>query len=95
MEVPNLTVSQHKCLDAPRVGLSFHVLAKRYPSLIGDNRFIDRYLLGQCEDHFECGADVIQEGLDFPPLCGAVCLPRAELKSERSGLERRMEQKVG
>ena len=72
VEVPSLTVCQHERLDAPRVGLSFHVLAKGYPPLIGDDRLINRYLLGLCESCFKCRADAIQKGLDFPPLCDAV-----------------------
>ena len=45
VEVPGLTVCQHKCLDALRVGLSLQVLSKRHPPLIGDDRLIDGYLL--------------------------------------------------
>ena len=45
VEVHGFAVCQHKCLDAPRVGLSFQVLLKRHPPLVGDDRLINGYLL--------------------------------------------------
>ena len=68
LQVPRLTLTQHVCLDAPRVRFTLQVLPEGDTTFEGDHQLVYSYVSVGCV----CCAGMIYEGLDLPLLSSAV-----------------------